>query len=235
MTSSTKPKEDDSSDDEIETKAFKAIFLGDGAVGKTSIILRFTNDHFDPEQKYKQTIGLDFFLKQLEIQRFLFFAFLLFNSCFVDSLANLQVSLQCWDIGGQTIGQKMIRSYLKGSHAILFVYDVTNQESFNNLTKWMSFVEEVFAGQPKRPYMALIGNKSSCSTVLFPFIFIDLFFLFCPADLGYKRVVSLEAHSAFASKYKMRFFYMFVQKVHFLFAFFELFMLVSSLQVCTNW
>ena len=69
------------------------------------------------------------------------------------------MSLQCWDIGGQTIGQKMIRSYLRGSNAVLFIYDVTSQESFDNLEKWKSFVDEVFP-EEKHPYMALIGNKS---------------------------------------------------------------------------
>ena len=54
-------------DGDVEMKSFKVIFLGDGAVGKTSIIRRFTQDHFDPEQKYKQTIGLDFFMKQIDL------------------------------------------------------------------------------------------------------------------------------------------------------------------------
>ena len=62
-------EDSDNEDNDVETKAFKVIFLGDGAVGKTSIILRFTQDHFDPEQKYKQTIGLDFFMKKLRINR----------------------------------------------------------------------------------------------------------------------------------------------------------------------
>ncbi|KAH7825210.1 Rab28a [Monocercomonoides exilis] len=161
--------DDDGDNDDLDVKQFKVIFLGDGAVGKTSIIMRFTKDHFDPEQRYKQTIGLDFFLKQLQITE------------------KLQVSLQCWDIGGQTIGQKMIKNYLRGSNAILFVYDITNQSSFQNLENWMTFVKEVFPESEKQPYMALIGNKT---------------------DLGYQRKVSVEEHSAFADKYGIRFFYM---------------------------
>jgi GTPase SAR1 family protein len=42
--------------------------IGDGAVGKTSIVLRFTQDNFDPDQKYKQTIGLDFYMKKLDLK-----------------------------------------------------------------------------------------------------------------------------------------------------------------------
>ena len=58
-----KVMEDDSSDEEPEQLQCKIILLGDGAVGKTSIALRFTEDHFATQ--YKQTIGLDFFMKRL--------------------------------------------------------------------------------------------------------------------------------------------------------------------------
>ena len=51
------------SEDEIDQHQFKVILLGDGAVGKTSIAMRFCNNHF--AQQYKQTIGLDFFMKRL--------------------------------------------------------------------------------------------------------------------------------------------------------------------------
>jgi len=53
------------SDDEPEQLQYKIILLGDGAVGKTSIAMRFTEDHF--AQAYKQTIGLDFFVKRLSL------------------------------------------------------------------------------------------------------------------------------------------------------------------------
>jgi GTPase SAR1 family protein len=54
---------DEDSEDEGEQLQYKVILLGDGAVGKTSIAHRFTDDHF--AQQYKQTIGLDFFMKRL--------------------------------------------------------------------------------------------------------------------------------------------------------------------------
>ena len=61
---SRKPKSlDDDSDDEPEQLQYKVILLGDGAVGKTSLAHRFTGDHF--ATTYKQTIGLDFFIKRL--------------------------------------------------------------------------------------------------------------------------------------------------------------------------
>ena len=51
------------SEDEPEMLQYKVILLGDGATGKTSIAMRFTEDHF--AMQYKQTIGLDFFIKRL--------------------------------------------------------------------------------------------------------------------------------------------------------------------------
>ena len=51
------------SEDEPESLQYKVILLGDGATGKTSIAMRFTEDQFG--MQYKQTIGLDFFMKRL--------------------------------------------------------------------------------------------------------------------------------------------------------------------------
>ena len=51
------------SDDEPEQLQYKLILLGDGAVGKTSIAMRFTEDYF--AKQYKQTIGVDFFIKRM--------------------------------------------------------------------------------------------------------------------------------------------------------------------------
>ena len=54
-------------DKPIESKQFKVIILGDGAVGKSSIATRFANDQFS--QTYKQTIGVDFSIKKLQLPR----------------------------------------------------------------------------------------------------------------------------------------------------------------------
>ena len=66
----------------------KLILIGNGSVGKSSIIARFTDDGFG--RVYKQTVGLDFFEKLLQIR------------------GDRRVRLQVWDIGGQSIGSKMI-------------------------------------------------------------------------------------------------------------------------------
>lgn len=54
-------------EEDVVIKQFKIILLGDGAVGKTSIANRFTDDKFS--QNYKQTVGVDFFIKRINLPR----------------------------------------------------------------------------------------------------------------------------------------------------------------------
>ena len=100
------------------------ILIGDGTVGKTSLTSSFVNDDF--RKSYKQTIGLDFFMKQ------------------VDLPGQVQVALQVWDIGGQTLGGKMIGNYIYGAQAVLLVYDITNLQSFQDLEDWLDVVKKTF-------------------------------------------------------------------------------------------
>merc|ERR1719444_382907 len=97
-------------DEEPEYLQYKVILLGDGGVGKTSLAMRFCEDHF--AKQYKQTIGLDFFVKRLVLS------------------GDVHVCLQIWDIGGQSIGGRMASNYIHGSHAVILTYDITNYQSF---------------------------------------------------------------------------------------------------------
>ena len=94
--------QDDSSDEEPEQLQCKLILLGEGAVGKTSIALRFTEDHFATQ--YKQTIGLDFFMKRIVLP------------------GDIHIAMQVWDIGGQSIGSKMLGNYIYGAQVVLLCY-----------------------------------------------------------------------------------------------------------------
>ena len=151
----------ESSDDEPEQLQYKVILLGDGATGKTSIAMRFTDDHF--AQQYKQTIGLDFFIRRLVLP------------------GDVNVALQIWDIGGQTIGGKMIGNYIYGAQAVLLCYDITNYQSFQNLEDWYRLVQNTFRGQ-QMPRVTLIGNKT---------------------DLNHLRTVKVDKHNQFADENEM--------------------------------
>ena len=84
------------------------------------------------------------------------------------------MALQIWDIGGQSIGSKMITNYISGAHAILLCYDITNFESFANLEDWYGLVTRTFAGV-KRPYLAIVGNKSEFSFLFSIFLCLSRF------------------------------------------------------------
>jgi len=136
----------DDDQSEPEFVKFKVVILGDGAVGKTSITLRFVEDQFG--KQYKQTIGVDFFSKRVSLAN------------------NLEVCLQVWDIGGQSIGAKTVHNYIYGSDALIFVYDVTNYQSFQNLDDWFELVKSLPEeaegdGYGVRPaaIKVLMGNK----------------------------------------------------------------------------
>ncbi|CAM9739150.1 unnamed protein product, partial [Sphacelaria rigidula] len=120
----------------------QVILLGDGTVGKTSIATRFAQDDFS--QSYKQTIGLDFFVKRIVLP------------------GDVHVALQIWDIGGQSIGSKMMSKYIFGAHAIVMCYDITNYDSFQNLDDWYRLVMKTFV-DGNRPYVAMVGNKCDLS------------------------------------------------------------------------
>ncbi|XP_072921097.1 ras-related protein Rab-28 isoform X1 [Hemitrygon akajei] len=127
------------SEDEIQDRQLKIVILGDGASGKTSLAMRFAQEAFG--KQYKQTIGLDFFLKRISLP------------------GNLNVTLQVWDIGGQTIGGKMLDKYIYGAQGILLVYDITNYQSFENLEDWYAIVKKVNDECEQQPMVALVGNK----------------------------------------------------------------------------
>ncbi|KAK7201050.1 small GTP-binding protein Rab28 [Novymonas esmeraldas] len=135
----------DSGSDSSEegTTQFKVVVLGNGAVGKTSLIRHFCESGFT--KSYKQTIGLDFYSRKVQLPH--------------DHPA---VTLQLWDIGGQQIGGKMLANYIHGSHAVCLVYDITNLSSFKDLADWKESVDKVFAETPAadQPKMVLVGNKA---------------------------------------------------------------------------
>ncbi|KAJ7329468.1 hypothetical protein JRQ81_015642 [Phrynocephalus forsythii] len=73
---------------------------------------------------------------------------------------NVNVTVQVWDIGGQTIGGKMLDKYVYGAQAVLLVYDITNQQSFENLEDWYNVVKKVNEESETKPHVALVGNKT---------------------------------------------------------------------------
>ncbi|EPY35887.1 Rab family, other [Angomonas deanei] len=148
-----------SSDNDDEIVQFKIAVLGNGAVGKSSLIQYFCKSGFN--QNYKQTIGLDFYSKKVKLPTS------------VDGKPGPEVQLHIWDVGGQQIGGSMLDNYVYGSDAVCLVFDVTNRDSLQDLRYWRDAVHSAYnAGsnanaklppsqQTKRsfPRMYLVGNK----------------------------------------------------------------------------
>ena len=96
---------------------FKIVMLGDGAVGKTAMTTRFTQNFF--EQDYKRTIGSDFAIKRLEIPDI-----------------DVRVTLQVWDLAGQPRFESVRQGFYRGSRGGLLLYDVTRRRTFLNVDHW---------------------------------------------------------------------------------------------------
>ncbi len=114
---------------------FKILLLGDGAVGKTSLVQRFVHNKF--AKAYLMTIGME------PYSRF-------------ETINDTKVCLQLWDIAGQERFASMRHIFYKGSLGALVTYDITRRQSFQNLRKW---VEEAKAESP-RISLIVVGNKN---------------------------------------------------------------------------
>jgi small GTP-binding protein len=99
---------------------YKVVLLGDGGVGKTSLVKRFVHSKFD--DKYLKTLGTNVYTKNIVIRE--------------DRLSN-EVVMQIWDVLGQSSFKKIIRSALKGTQGIIFVSDLTDKSSLVNLQQWL--------------------------------------------------------------------------------------------------
>ncbi|MFW9971743.1 MAG: Rab family GTPase [Candidatus Odinarchaeota archaeon] len=117
---------------------FKIIIVGDPNVGKTSLILRYTNNAF--RRNYIPTLGVMVSDKIFKID-------------------NSIVQLTLWDIGGQQKFQTMRQQFYRGSDAAFLVFDLTRVESYNNIPKWFSDVIEPLKNRSEEILGFIIGNK----------------------------------------------------------------------------
>ncbi|XP_055343200.1 ras-related protein Rab-28-like [Paramacrobiotus metropolitanus] len=137
---------DSDSERNYQEAVLKIVFLGEPGVGKTSIIHRYLNDQFSGDSI--QTSGVEFHRKRISFP------------------GNTDVSLHIWDTGGAALISGMLSSYLHEAHVLVFVYDITNTNSFVKLTDWFEMIQKYYPptvdGSSKRkdPFMAVIGNKS---------------------------------------------------------------------------
>ena len=139
---------------------FKVLLIGNSGVGKSSLFLRFVDDIWN--DTFVPTIGVDFKIKTFEIDE-------------------KKIKMQIWDTAGQERFKNIIASYYRGAHGILLLYDVTDKDSFRNLSNWLIEIEK---NGSKNVLKVLIGNK---------------------CDLEDKRVITYNQGKDFADTYGLKF------------------------------
>ena len=140
---------------------FKVLIIGDSSVGKSNILLRFSDNIF--HETFLPTIGVDFKIKNLIVN-------------------DKNVKLNIWDTAGQERFKTITSAYYKGSHGVILVYDITDRDSFNNVSNWINESKK-FAGN--NVVRILVGNK---------------------CDLNEGRKVTFKEGSEFAEREGMMFF-----------------------------
>mmetsp|Transcript_7667 Transcript_7667/g.9503 ORF Transcript_7667/g.9503 Transcript_7667/m.9503 type:complete len:209 (-) Transcript_7667:59-685(-) len=124
--------EDDSPDYD---HLLKLLLIGDSAVGKSCLLLRFADDTFT--DTYVSTIGVDFKIRTITVD-------------------GKPVKLQIWDTAGQERFRTITASYYRGAHGIVLVYDVTDEKTFKNVRNWLNECDRFTSEYVNK---LLIGNK----------------------------------------------------------------------------
>ena len=118
---------------------FKLTIIGDSGVGKTSLLNRYVDNHYDDNSF--ATIGVDFKIKKI-----------------TDSVSGKRVKLLMWDTAGQERFAPLTKSYYKGAHGHVVCYDTTRRETFDHVKdKWLLDVERLSPAEVK---VILVGTKS---------------------------------------------------------------------------
>jgi small GTP-binding protein len=119
------------------TKKFilKILTAGEGGVGKTTLLHRFVEGRFSADTR--MTIGVEFFLKELELD-------------------DKHCTLQLWDFGGQERFRFLLESYVLGAKGALLMFDLTRPITLENLEQWINIVRK---GDPDLPILFL-GTKN---------------------------------------------------------------------------
>ena len=114
---------------------FRICIIGDPSVGKSSILTRFCDNTF--KENYNNTIGVDFRVVTLKYN-------------------DIVVKLHIWDTAGQERFRSLAINYFRSANGFIYVYDISNQDSFNNVNSWINLVTN---NNKNAVVNILIGNK----------------------------------------------------------------------------
>ena len=118
---------------------FKVLLLGDTDVGKSSLILRYTEETFN--SKLVNSIDVNFKMKKKEIDVKI-------------------IKVLIWDTAGHERFRSITYSYYRGANVIIIVFDITDKKSFLSITEWLKQIEK---HAKENVFKFLVGNKSDLS------------------------------------------------------------------------
>jgi small GTP-binding protein len=130
----------------------KPIFVGDDNVGKTTLISKYTNS------EYQNKTSIDIFCKEIQIN-------------------NQDIRLLIWDIKGHSSFEKLVSNYIKDSNAYIILFDLTNLNSFYNISNWLHKIK----------------NNNDLFRDYYPILLLG-----CKKDLVSKRKVTYDEAKKFA-------------------------------------
>ena len=122
------------SNNNLQEIKLKILIIGDSNVGKTSMLLNYTDNYF-PES-HLATIGVEYKVKKITTTKY-------------------NITLQIWDTAGQERFRSITKSFFRNTNGILFVYDITSRKSFQSVKDWIKDSEMHDSGFEK----VLCGNK----------------------------------------------------------------------------
>jgi Ras-related protein Rab-2A len=120
----------------MEEHTFEIIIIGDTGVGKSCLLLRFSEDKF--KENHEVTIGVEYGTRTLQIE-------------------NISLGLRIWDTAGQEAYRSIARSFYRRANGVLLTYDVTARHTFDNLPYWL---EEISKNCNNDVIVFLIGNQA---------------------------------------------------------------------------
>jgi len=115
----------------------KLLLVGDSSVGKTSLLLRYTQGDF--KDAVRNTVGVDLKVKMVNFR-------------------GKKLKLTIWDTAGQERFRTLTSAYYRGAHGIVLVYDISSRQSFEDIKEWLKEVD-VYSTNAEAVKM-LVGNKT---------------------------------------------------------------------------
>ena len=114
---------------------FKIVLLGEGCVGKTSLVLRYCQDKFN--DKHLTTLQASYLTKKLNID-------------------GKRVGLSIWDTAGQERFHALGPIYYRDSNGAILVYDITDEDSFQKVKNWVKELRKILGDDI---CLCIVGNK----------------------------------------------------------------------------